>query len=140
MHRSRLSTALYLLLVFTSGILVGVVGYRLYVTTTVTAKEQPAPKTMEQYRKLLFSDLRQKVGVNDRQIAEINHVLDVNKQKFDELHAQEKPFREKLDQERIEGIRAVLTDSQKTAYDNWRAERARQHAEDQKKKLQQQTK
>jgi peptidoglycan hydrolase CwlO-like protein len=131
MPRTRISAALYLILVFASGILVGVVSYRLYAATTVNANV--APRTMEQYRKQFFADMRQKVGASDAQISQINAVLDESKAKFDKLHADEKPLKEKIDQDRIEGIRAVLSDSQRTAYDNWRAERARIQAEQQKK-------
>ncbi|MDP9169125.1 MAG: hypothetical protein M3N54_00795 [Acidobacteriota bacterium] len=123
MPRSRLGTAVYLILVFASGILVGIVSYRLYDAKTVTATAA-APRTMEQYRKQFLNEMRQKVGTNEAQTAQITQVLDDTKHKLDLLHEQEKPLREKLDRERIENIRAILTDPQKTAYDQWRADRA----------------
>jgi hypothetical protein len=43
MPRTRLSAAAYLILVFASGILVGIVSHRLYVTTTANAS---SPKSM----------------------------------------------------------------------------------------------
>jgi hypothetical protein len=139
MPRSRFSAALYLILVFASGILVGVVSHRLYVTGTVNANNNP-PKTMEQYRKQFFSEMRQKVHANDEQISKINQILDDAKRKLDDLHAQQKPLRDRIDQERVDNIRDVLTDQQRLDYDNWRAERARQQAEDLRKKQAQQKK
>ncbi|HVW86356.1 MAG TPA: hypothetical protein VHB50_16830 [Bryobacteraceae bacterium] len=130
MPRTRLTAALYLVIVFASGILVGVVSNRLYMTSTVNATRLPL--TMDQYRKQFFAEMRQKVGVNDAQIAQINQVLDNAKRKFDDLHQQEKPIRDEIDQERIDGIRDALNDRQKIAYDNWRAERARIQAEQKK--------
>jgi hypothetical protein len=138
MPRTRLSTALYLILVFASGILVGVVSHRLYVTSTVNASA--VPRTMDEVRRRYLSDLRSKVGVNDDQIASVNRILDETKRKFDDLHAREKPLKDKIGQEQHDEIAAILTDQQKIAFDNWRAERTRLQAEEQKKRLQQQKK
>lgn len=131
MPRTRLSAALYLVLVFASGILVGVVSHRLYVTSTVSATAVPPPRTMDEVRKKYLTDMRAKVGVNDQQIASVNQILDETKRKFDELHVKEKPTHDKVTQEQIEAISALLTPSQKIAYDNWRQERARLHAQQQ---------
>lgn len=134
MVRSKFSAAVYLLLVFSSGILVGAVGNRLYVTNTVAANNAPAPRTMAQYRARFLAEMKQKVGANDQQIAQITAILDDAKRKFDEVHAQAKPLRDKIDHDRIEGIRAVLDDKQRAAYDQWRADRSRAEAEKQKQK------
>ena len=134
MPRTRFGAAIYLMLVFASGILVGAVSHRLYVTSTVNANNNIPPKTMEQYRKQFFGEMRQKVGANEEQISKINQILDDTKRKFDELHAQEKPLRDKIDQERVDEIRDVLTEPQKIAYDNWRAERLKAQAEEQRRK------
>jgi hypothetical protein len=137
MPRTRFSAALYLILVFASGILVGVVSHRLYVTTTVNADNVAVqPRTMDEVRKRYLADMRARVGVNDVQLSSVNAILDQTKQKFDDLHRQEKPLRDKIQQEQVESIRAVLTPEQSVAYDKWRADRARA-AEAAKKKQQQ---
>lgn len=125
MRRSRFSAALYLALVFASGILVGVVGNRLYMTNTVTANNTPAPRTMAQYRAQFLGEMKQKVGANDEQLAKINSIMDDTKRRFDELHSKEKPLRDQIDHDRIESIRALLDDKQRGAYDQWRADRAK---------------
>lgn len=138
MARTRLSAALYLVLVFASGILVGAVSHRLYVTTTVTANSSVAvPRTMEEVRKRYLADMRAKVGLNDSQISSVNTILDETKRKFDELHRQEKPMRDAIQQEQVESIRALMNDDQRNAYEKWRAERARLQAEEKKKQQQQ---
>jgi uncharacterized protein YdiU (UPF0061 family) len=138
MPRTRLSAFLYLILVFFSGILVGVVSHRLYLTSTVNASlVPPAPRTMDEVRKQYLDDMRRKVGVNDEQIASVNRILDETKRRFDELHTSEKPLRDKIQQDQHAAISALLTDQQKAAFDNWRAERARRQAEQQKKQQQQ---
>jgi hypothetical protein len=138
MPRNRYSAFLYLILVFASGILVGVVSYRLYVTSTVSATA--TPRTMDEVRKKYLSEMRAKVGVNDEQLASVNQILDETKKKFDDLHKQEKPLHDAIQQEQIDSVNALLTPQQKIAYENWRAERARLQAEAQKKKAAQQSK
>ena len=135
MPRTRFSAVIYLVLVFASGILVGIVSHRLYVTTTVNANNSVAPpRTMDDIRKRYLADMRAKVGVNDAQIGSINQILDETKRKFDELHRQEKPLRDKIQQEQVDSIRALLTDDQRTAYEKWREERARLQRQEQQKK------
>ena len=123
MLRSKTTAGFYLVLVFLSGILVGTVSHRLYVTTTASANS--SPRTMTEFRKRYLAEMRRRVGVNDTQMATINQVLDDTKRKFDDLHAKEKPLHDQIQQEQIDGIKAVLSDPQKTAFDNWRVERER---------------
>jgi hypothetical protein len=124
MPRTRLSAAAYLILVFASGILVGVVSHRLYMTTTASATSVAvAPKNMEEFKRRYLADMRQKVHATDAQVAEVDHILDDTKRKFDALHAQEKPLRDKIQQDQLSEIRAVLDDQQRTAFDQWHQER-----------------
>ena len=132
MPRSRLSIALYLILVFASGIMVGLVSYRLYSTKTASANA-PQP-SMSEFRRRYLDGMRTKVGASEAQIQEIMRTLDETKQKFDELAAMEKPMHDRIQQEHVEAIRAILNEQQRIAYDNWRAERekARQAASQKK--------
>jgi len=136
MPRTRYSALLYLILVFASGILVGAVSHRLYVTSTVSATNPPL--SMDQVRRKYLAEMRKKVGVNDQQVAAVNQILDDTKRKFDDLHKQEKPLHDAIQQQQIDSVSALLTPAQKTAYDQWREERARLQQEAQKKKDQQQ--
>ena len=121
------------MLVFASGILVGIVSHRLYETKSVNASA--APRTMEEFRKRYLSEMRAKVGVNDAQVDSVTRILDETKRKFDDLHVQEKRWKDTISQEQHDAIAAVLTPQQKIAFDNWRAERAKQ-AEELKKRQQ----
>jgi predicted secreted Zn-dependent protease len=133
MPRSRLSIALYLFLVFASGILVGIVSFRLYSTNTASANN--SPQSMSEYRKRYLDGMRTKVGVSEAQIVAITRELDQTKRKYDALAAQEQPLHDKIQQDHIDEIKALLNDQQKIAYDNWRAERerAKQQANQNKK-------
>jgi hypothetical protein len=133
MPRSRISIALYLVLVFASGILVGIVSFRLYSTNTASANN--SPRSMSEFRKRYLDGMRTKVGVSEAQIVAITKTLDETKRKYDELAAQEQPLHDKIQQDHIDEIKALLNDQQKIAYDNWRAERerAKQQANQNKK-------
>ena len=127
MLRSKINTVLYLSLVFGSGALVGVLSHRLYETTTVNANTVP-PRSMDEFRKRYFEQMR-KWGVNDQQLDRIREILDDAKDKYDAVHAREKPMRDQIQKEQIEAVRSALTDTQRVEYDKWRAERERARAQ-----------
>jgi hypothetical protein len=124
MPRTRISIALYLVLVFASGILVGIVSHRLYATNSASANNTP-PRSMTEFRRRYLDGMRTKVGVSEAQIAAITATLDETQRKYAALAAQEQPLHDKIQQEHIEEVKALLNDQQKIAYDNWRAERAK---------------
>jgi len=123
MPRTRLSAIFYLLLVFASGILVGVVSTRLYAVKA-SVPSNPAPRTIAELRTRYMSEMRQRIpGINDDQAAAVARILDDTKKKFDDIRREERPVRDHIQQEQIDAIRAVLTDTQRPAYEAWRAER-----------------
>lgn len=130
MPRSRFSIAFYLVLVFASGILVGIVSNRLYATSTASAN---SPRNMSEFRKRYLDGMRTRVGASEAQIAAITKQLDETKRKYDELAKHEQPLHDKIQQEHIDDIKSLLTPQQVIAYDNWRAERARAKQQQQQK-------
>ena len=133
MPRSRVTIALYLVLVFASGILVGIESHRLYATTS-TARANASPQTMSEFRKRYLNGMKNEVGASGEQIVEINNILEDTKKKVEELTAAEKPLHDKIQQEHIDQIKALLTPDQRVRYENWRAarERAKRLADGQK--------
>ena len=125
---SRTSVAFYLFLVFASGILVGFVSHRLYVTNTASASTRP--ETSEEWRKRYLVTMKEKVAVNDSQITVVDKLIVDARRKMDALRAQEKPVHDKIQQDLIEDIRSGLTDQQRAAYDKWHAERERAKLQD----------
>jgi hypothetical protein len=132
MPRTRTSIVFYLILVFASGILVGTVSHRLYATNTAIAST--SPRSMSEFRTRYLAGMREKVGVSEEQIVAITKQLDETKRKFDALAADEKPLHDKIQQDHVDQIKALLTPQQVVAYDTWRAERerAKQQAGNQK--------
>ncbi len=129
MPRTRLSAIFYLVLVFASGILVGVASTRLYAVKASVAPAAAAPRTMAELTTRYAEQMRQKVGVNDEQVAAVTRILADTKKKYDDLRREQRPMRDKIQQEQVDAIRAILTDEQKPAYEAWRAERKAQQAQ-----------
>jgi hypothetical protein len=123
MPRTRTTIALYLILVFASGILVGIVSNRLYATNTASASN--ATQNVSEFRKRYLAGMREEVGASEAQIVEVTRILDDTRKKLDELDMAQKPLRDKIQQQHVDQIRNLLSDPQKVAYDQWRAERAR---------------
>jgi peptidoglycan hydrolase CwlO-like protein len=133
MPRSRLTIALYLVLVFASGVLVGVVSHRLYATSS-TASANNSPQTVSEFRRRYVEGMRTQVGATEPQLAEISKILDDTRKKVNELAAQEKPLHDKIQQEHIDQIKELLNPQQRIAYENWRAARERAKREAEQKK------
>jgi len=134
MPRTKLSAAIYLLLVFASGILVGVASHRLYDTNSASANS--SPQNMTEFRKRYLAEMRERVKVNDKQIAAVVQHLDDAKRRFDDLRVQEQPLHDHIQVELVDEIRNELTDEQKPAYDKWHAERLAQQAKAQQAQAQ----
>jgi Spy/CpxP family protein refolding chaperone len=132
MSRTRLSAAVYLVLVFASGILVGAAGNRLYTTTSASANS--APRTPDEWRKRYLEQMKKRVGVSDDQIAKTSQILDDTRKLFDNVHAKEKQLHDSMYAEQVEEIKAILTPAQQVAFDEWRAERQRERDKAQKAK------
>jgi hypothetical protein len=58
----------------------------------------------------------------------VGRILDQTEGMFDALHAEEKPLHDKIQQEQVDAVKALLNDKQKVAFDEWRAERERRRA------------
>ncbi len=125
MPRTRLSAIFYLVLVFASGILVGVASNRLYAVKA-SVPVATAPRTMTELTNRYVAEMRRKVGVDDAQVAAVTKILADTRKTFDDIRREERPLRDRIQQEQVDAIRAVLTDAQKPAYEAWRAQRQKQ--------------
>lgn len=142
MRLSRLAVALYVGLVFVSGVLVGGLGYRLYSIRTVSAKA--ATPTPADFRRSYLNELHTRLKTTPDQGQKINDVLvDIGNQ-FDQMRKkmrsdvwdQMRPDRERLHSEQIDRINAILTPTQQAEYKAMRDERTRQHQQEQREKQQ----
>ena len=121
MKRSSLSTGVYLLLVFLSGIVVGVFANRLYVMNSVSANANP--KSPEEWRRKYVAEMRSRLRLSDQQVAQLEPILDETRQRFHDAHERAKPELKAIQDEQVQKIRSILRDDQKAEYEKMREER-----------------
>ncbi len=119
MKLSRLNVALYVALIFASGILVGVFGNRLYAVKTVNAK---AP---EEWRKQYMAEMHRRLTLRPEQVSQLNSVLDETRTRFHEVHEKYRPELEAIKGQQQAKIRAFLDEGQRAEYEKMREERER---------------
>ncbi len=127
MMRSRFSAAVYLLLVFFSGIVVGGFAYRLYFNDPVRAA--PRRPTPEEWRRRYISEMRSNLKLSDDQVNKLTAILDQTHKKMDDLHARFDPEMKRIQADQRDEIRTLLTDPQKATYDQMLAEREKRRRE-----------
>ncbi|MCS7315458.1 MAG: hypothetical protein RMI94_07550 [Bryobacterales bacterium] len=113
MRRSRLSVALYLLLVFSSGVLVGALGYRFLAGSPPQPPPRPSP---EEFKRRYMEEMRTRLRLSDEQARQIETILDETREKY---RAHMRAFQE----EQTSRIRAVLDEKQRAEYEKMRQER-----------------
>jgi hypothetical protein len=122
MPKSKLSAFLTLLLVFASGAVLGAVAHRLYVVNTVSGVGVPKRPSPEEFRKRQVSEMRDRVKMDDAQVAKYNEILDQTKNRFEENHDRyNAATRAILDEQRTR-VRSILRPDQTPLYDQMIAE------------------
>jgi hypothetical protein len=118
--RSNISIAVYLSLVFLSGILLGAVGLGLY-NARVQAKADPCgPDAMRaRYRE----DLRTRLQLSSGQLAKLDSIMEATHQRFRALRDKYRPEVKTIQAEQSDSIRAMLDDRQRVEYDKLQQER-----------------
>jgi Mg2+ and Co2+ transporter CorA len=138
MSKSKLSAFLTLLLVFASGAVLGAVAHRLYVVNTVLSlngtTKRPSP---EEFRKRQVNEMRDRVKLDDAQLALFNQILDQTKASFDQTHKQYNAANRAIWDEQRNRVRAALRPDQVVLFDQLMAEhdaarKQREHDRDKK--------
>ena len=121
MKRNNITIAVYLLLVFGGGALVGAFGHRAYSVSSVSATTKR--KTPEDFRRDYMTEMRQRVNLSDQQAVEIEKVLDRTRDRYKAFRDRNKPEMDRIMADQTEAIRALLKPEQSAEYDKMRAER-----------------
>jgi hypothetical protein len=124
MPKSRFSAALYLIVVFLSGALVGGLSYRLYAVSPVSAKLSP-----EDMRHRYIEAIREKLKLDNEQVQEVNQILDDTRARYNEVRNKMRVEGQAINNHQVEQIQAILHDDQKPLYAAFRAERERARAQ-----------
>lgn len=121
MKRSNLTIALYICLVFLSGVAVGGFGMRLYSGSPVKAAAQR--KTSEDYRREYLDEMRSRLKLDDTQISKLITILDRTREDYRNIRERNKPEMQRIQGEQIDSVNILLSDWQKLEYGKMRAER-----------------
>jgi hypothetical protein len=83
MTRKNLPIALYLLLVFGSGAVVGALGYRTY--NPPTARSGSAPPSPSEFRRQYMEESKARLNLTDDQMEKMGAILDQTDARFREI-------------------------------------------------------
>lgn len=133
MTRKNLPVALYLLLVFVSGSVVGALGYRTYDPPTARGS---APLPPKQWRQRYIDETRTRLNMTDDQVAKLKAMLDQTEVRFREARERENEEIRQIGEDHYMRVRTILTADQIPKYEKLHAERdakAKQQQEQQKR-------
>ena len=137
MRLLKLSVALQLLLVFASGALVGILGFRLY--THQSAPTPPAEtRKRPEFRQRYVDDMRKRLNLRADQVQQLSAIMDSSEHRFGDLRKRvDGEVRKQMSgdlkviqQEQQDKIRAILDASQRASYEKILAERAKRRMEE----------
>jgi hypothetical protein len=114
MRRSTLTTSLYLALLFLGGVAVGVFGHRLYTLNSVNANVDP--RNPKEFRRRYVAEMRSRLKLTDDQVSRLGPILDETRQRHQELMDKHRPEFKAMQDQQVQKIRGILTDSQQTEY------------------------
>lgn len=129
--RSTLSAAVYLLLVFLSGALVGAFSYRLYTVNTVYSGRPP--RSPEEYRRKYVEETTARLKLSPDQVTSLQQILDATRQRYHDVHERYRPELKAIENEQYKNILSMLTEPQRAEYEKMRAERERRRQQDPKR-------
>lgn len=122
MKRSNLTIALYLFLIFASGIVVGAFGFRLYSGTPVAAKTS-TKVSPEEWRRQYFAEMQSRLQLTPDQLQHLNSIFDETRARAHQADETHDVALKQIREESTTKVRAMLTDAQRPEYEKLRAER-----------------
>ncbi len=128
MRRSNLIIAVYLVLIFASGVVVGAFASRLYSPPAVSSRDRPGRLSPEEYRQRYVREMQTRLNLSPEQTTQLNKVLDDTGAKVHAAHQRRTLEMKAIHEEQMNRVRAILTASQRPLYEQLvreREERAR---------------
>jgi Spy/CpxP family protein refolding chaperone len=127
MKLTKLTIALYLGLVFSSGIVLGVFGDRVYNAAPVQSR--PTKPNPEEFRKKMVAEYQGRLKLTDQQIQQLNIILDETRSRFHEAHQKMDPELAAIQHEQRDKIRQMLKPEQRDEYEKMLQEREKRQKE-----------
>jgi hypothetical protein len=129
MTKSKFSALASLMLVFLSGTLVGAVTYRLYMVNTVSSTApgvRPQKLDPEEIRKRRVAEMRDKIKLDDEQVAKLNVIYDHTRQQFHALKKKGDEEGHAIWDNQKEAVRAILKPEQMPLYEQFQKDQDEQ--------------
>jgi uncharacterized membrane protein len=123
MFKPTFSAALYLLLVFLSGAVVGTVAYRAYTMNTASASTPARKRDPEEFRKHYVQDMRTRLKLDAGQVAQLEQILDQTREEFHQMNAKMRAEGQAIQNLQVEKISTMLREDQRPLYEKFRTER-----------------
>lgn len=120
MKLSRLTIALYVGLIFASGVVLGVFGHSLYAVTSVKSYRRPTP---EEVRKKTLAEMQGRMKLTDEQVSKINSIYDETRARVSEVHEKYRPQMDAITKDQRDKVRSILSPEQVGEYEKMLKER-----------------
>lgn len=120
MKLSRVTIALYVGLIFASGVVLGVFGHSLYAVTTVRSNPNPRP---EDVRKKTLAEMQNRMKLSDEQVSKINSIYDETRARVHEVHEKYRPQMDAITKDQRDKVRSILSPDQVSEYEKMLKER-----------------
>lgn len=124
MRRTSLTTGLYLLLLFLSGVAVGAFGLRLYSLKSVSAISPN--RNPEEFRQRYITELQTRLNLTGDQVQQLGPILDETRRRHREFMDKHRPEMKEIQDDQVRKIRAILKDSQQAEYTKFLEQREKQ--------------
>jgi len=109
MKRWNPPIALYLLLVFVSGAVVGALGYRTYKPPSASSNARVSP---EEFRRQYLQEIKTRVNLNDDQLQKVNAILDETRTRFHNARDKHNEIVKQIGEEQRAKMRAIMSPEQ----------------------------
>ena len=123
MNLSRSSIALYMALVFASGVVLGGFGDHVYGVRTSPVKNGKTSRSPEEVRHSIIDFWKTHLKLTDDQVLKLGLIMDETRARMDEVHRGTMPAQQEIRRTQIERMRAMLTPEQQVEYDRLQKER-----------------
>lgn len=123
MKLSRLTIALYVGLIFASGVVLGVFGHSLYAVTVVRSNPPARRPTPEEVRKKTIAEMQVRMKLTDEQVSKITLIYDETRARVNEVHEKYRPQMDTITKDQRDKVRATLTSDQVSEYEKMLKER-----------------
>ena len=121
MKKSTVTAALYVALVFVSGVAVGGFSHWLYASSSVSATvRRPSP---EEYRRKYVAELETRLKLNEEQVKQLQTILDQTRTLYKQVYEKHRPEYKAIHEAQTNQIRTLLSPWQLAEYEQYRMER-----------------